>query len=283
MKIALFIMYIIFAPFIGGLLSWVDRKVTARMQGRVGPPVWQPFYDVAKLLQKENLVVRRSQNFYIWFFLIAIIFTGALFFIGENILLVIFALTLAEIFFVLGSSKASSPYSFIGSQRELLQMMSYEPILILSAIGMYIMTKSFYISDIASFGKPLALYLPGLLFAFLFVMVIKFRKSPFDLSTSHHAHQELVKGVTTEFTGKALAAIEVAHWYESVIVLGFLYLFFAHNPVFAFLAVLAGYFLVILIDNAFTRFRWQLVLASSWIVAAVFGLGNILILFYMFK
>ena len=78
-------------------------------------------------------MVRRSQNFYIGFFLVLTIFTGGLFFTGGDLLLVIFAMTLAGIFFVLAGYKASSPYSFIGAQRELLQMMSYEPAVILSA------------------------------------------------------------------------------------------------------------------------------------------------------
>ena len=46
------------------------------MQSRVGPPILQPFYDVFKLWQKENVVVRRSQNSYIAFFLLLVIFTG---------------------------------------------------------------------------------------------------------------------------------------------------------------------------------------------------------------
>ena len=283
MGIVTVILFIVLAPLAGGLLSWVDRKVTARMQGRVGPPVWQPFYDVFKLLEKENLVVRRSQNYYIWFFLAGTVFTGALFFAGESLLLVIFALTLAEIFFVLGAYKASSPYSFVGAQRELVQMIAYEPVFILSAVGMFMVTKSFYVKDIISFGAPLAPALPGLLFAFIYVLAVKFRKSPFDLSTSHHAHQELVKGATTEFTGRTLAAIEVAHWYESVIILGILYLFFGGNIILSLAAVSAVFSLVILVDNTFARVRWQATLTSSWVVALVFGLGNIFVLFYLNK
>jgi len=281
MRIIALILFVVVGPFAGGFLEWLDRKITARMQGRMGPPLYQPFYDVRKLFQKESIVVRRSQNFYISFFLIAVIFTGSLFFFGENILLVIFALTLADIFLVMGAYKASSPYSFVGAERELLQMMSYEPVFILSAGAMYMVTKSFYVSDIVAFKGPLTLYLPGILLSFIYVLAIKFRKSPFDLSTSHHAHQELVKGSTTEFTGRTLAMIEIAHWYEKVIILGFLYLFFARNPFFGIASVLAVYFLVILIDNTFARAKWQFVFASSWIVAAVLGLGNMLVLFYM--
>lgn len=226
-------------------------------------------------------MVRRSQNFYIWFFLVFVVFTGALFFSGGDLLLVIFALTLSGMFFVLAGYKASSPYSFIASQRELIQMMAYEPMILLSAVGMYMVTRSFYISDIAVFHKPLIVYLPALFLGFIYILVIKFRKSPFDLSLWHHAHQELVKGMTTEFSGRALAMIEIAHWYENIFILGFVYLFLATNPLFSVAAVLAVYFFIILVDNTFARMKWRFTLESSWLLALVLGLGNILALFFI--
>lgn len=277
------LVYLLAAPLVGGLLSGLDRKVSARIQGRMGPPILQPFYDAFKLWDKENMVVRRSQNFYIGYFLILIIFTGALFFTGSDLLLVIFAFTLASIFFVLAGFKASSPYSFLGAHRELVQIMSYEPAVILAAVGMYMVTGSFNVSQIAASDKMLALYLPGLLFAFVYILAIKFRKSPFDLSTSHHAHQELVKGITAEFSGKAMAMIEVAHWFENVIILGFVYLFFANHILVGLLASLGIYLLMTLIDNVFARVKWQIMLISSWAVALVAGVINLLILFYMPK
>jgi len=277
------IFYCIAAPLLGGILSGLDRKISARMQGRMGPPVLQPFYDVLKLIEKESLVVRRSQNFYIAFFLLFVIFTGGLFFTGQDLLLVIFALTLGGIFFVLAGFKASSPYSFIGAQRELLQMMAYEPAVILAAVGMYVVTKSFAVSAIVQYNKLLVVSLPGVLIAFVYILALKFRKSPFDLSTSHHAHQELVKGITTEFSGRALAMIEVAHWYEHAFILGFVYLFFAANPLLALSATLAVFFFVILIDNVFARAKWEITLFSSWAVAVVFGFGNLAVLMYLVK
>lgn len=277
-------LYVVLAPFLGGFLAGLDRIITARMQGRVGPPVLQPFYDVQKLWQKENLVVRKSQNLYIAFYLIFAIFTGALFFAGGDLLLFIFALTLAGIFFVLAAYKASSPYSFVGAERELLQMMAYEPIVLLSAVGMYMVTKSFSVADIMSYHTSLVTYLPGIFLAFLYCLTIKFRKSPFDLSMSHHAHQELVKGITTEFSGSALALIEIAHWYENVFLLGFVYLFFAGNPILGVALTLAIYFLEILIDNTFARAKWQLTLKTSWAISGVLGLTNIVALpFIPFK
>jgi ech hydrogenase subunit B len=270
--------YLMAAPLAGGLLAGVDRRLSARMQSRLGPPVLQPFYDVLKLWQKENLVVRPWQNCYIAFFLVLVIFTGALFFAGADLLLVIFALTLAAIFFVLGAYKASSPYSFIGAERELLQMMAYEPMVLLTAIGMYMVTKSFAVQEIAGHPTLLILALPGVFLGFLYTLEIKFRKSPFDLSSSHHAHQELVRGITTEFSGRTLAMIEIAHWYENVFLLGWVYLFFAASPPLGVAAALLAFALVILVDNVFARLKWQAAIKSAWMVAAVLGVGNILVL-----
>jgi formate hydrogenlyase subunit 4 len=273
--------YLVGAPLAGGLLAGIDRKLSARLQGRWGPPILQPFYDVAKLLQKENIVVRRSQSFYIYFFFVFTVFTGGLFFSGGDLLLTIFALTLAGIFFVLGAYKASSPYSFIGAERELIQMMSYEPMVLLTAVGMYQVTGSFFVGDILAARRLLVLSLPGLFLGFVFILVFKMRKSPFDLAGSHHAHQEIVRGVTTEFSGRTLALIEVAHWYETVVVLGVVALFFARIPWLAAAATAAVYLFVILVDNVFARVKWQLALASAWIVAATLGVGNILVVFFL--
>jgi ech hydrogenase subunit B len=278
------LLFIVLAPLIGGLLAGLDRIFSARMQGRVGPPLFQPFYDVLKLLQKENIVVRRSQNFYIGFFLLFTIFMGCLFFNGGDLLLVIFATTLASIFFVLAAYKASSPYSFIGAERELILMMAEEPVIPLGAVGMYMVTGSFKVLSIATWTDfPLALHLPGLLIGFILVLIVKMKKSPFDLSFSHHGHQELVKGMTTEFSGRALAAIEVTHWYETVFILGFIYLFFANNPIIGVAATLFAYFLAVFIDNTFARVKWQWALKSIWIVTLLFGFGNLIVLSILSK
>jgi formate hydrogenlyase subunit 4 len=275
------LIYLVAAPVIGCLLAGWDRRISARMQSRRGPPILQPLYDVLKLWQKQNVVVQRSQNLYIIFFMLLVIFTGALFFGGSDLLLVIFALTLAAIFFVLGAYKASSPYSFIGAERELIQMMAYEPMILLAAIGMYMATKSFAVDDIAVHPKLLVLVLPGIFLGFLYTLEIKFRKSPFDLSCSHHAHQELVRGITTEFSGRTLAMIEIAHWYENVFLLGWVWLFFASMPWVGVIASLLVFVFVILVDNVFARLKWQTAIRSAWIVAAVLGFGNIIVLSLM--
>ena len=63
------VLFIVLAPLIGGFLDGVDRVITARMQGRQGPPVLQPFYDVYKLLNKQTTVVNSIQILFIISFL----------------------------------------------------------------------------------------------------------------------------------------------------------------------------------------------------------------------
>ena len=276
------IVFVLVAPVVGGLVAGIDRKITAHMQGRVGPSILQPFYDVGKLFEKEQTVVNETQIFYAICYIIFMIFTGALFFAGGDLLLVIFALTLAQIFLVLGAFAANSPYSYVGAERELLQIMAYEPMVILTAVGMFVATKSFNVSDIAATTTPVVLLIPGIFLGFLYVLTIKLRKSPFDISTSHHAHQEIVKGVTTEFSGPSLGLIEITHWYETVLLLGFVYLFFGFNPLIGAAAVIIVYLLEILIDNTNARVRWQFVVKSSWLIAAIVGVVNLAALYFLF-
>ena len=273
--------FIVLAPFVGGLMAGIDRKLSARLQGRYGPPVRQPFYDVLKLFRKERIVVNKFQNFNIVLFFVFTVFSGALFFAGADLLLTIFSLALAGTFFILGGFSVGSPYSHLGAEREVIQMVSYEPMVILMAIGMYQATGSFKVADLVQSQKPLILYLPGIFVGFLYILTIKFRKSPFDLSMSHHAHQEIVRGITTEFSGPALAVIEVTHWYENVLLLGMVYLFFGFNPWIALGVSLVTFLFEIFIDMNYARFKWQLTFTSSWLFTAVAGISNIIVLNFM--
>jgi ech hydrogenase subunit B len=189
---------ILLGPFLGGILSGIDRRLTARLQSRIGPPLLQPFYDIAKLMNKETAVVNHAQSFFVMIHLIFMIFTVALFFFGSDLLLVIFAMTLSSIFLVLAAYATNSPYSNLGADRELLLMLADEPIIILMAVGFYMLSGSFAVVDMIQVDQPMIILIPGLFLGYLLVVTIKLRKSPYDLSTSHHAHQELVKGLTTD-------------------------------------------------------------------------------------
>ena len=141
------LVFLVLAPLVGGFLAGADRKLSARFQGRYGPPLRQPFFDVLKLFQKERILVNKFQNFNIILFFLFTVFSGALFFAGADLLLVVFSLALAGTFFILAGFAVGSPYSHIGAERELIQMVAYEPMVILLAVGMYQVTGSFKVAD----------------------------------------------------------------------------------------------------------------------------------------
>ena len=213
------------------------------------------------------------------------IISGTFFFAGGNLLMMIFTLTASAIFLVLAGFSSNSPYAQLGAEREMLQIMSYEPMILLAAVGFYMVNKSFNVGDIVTsevFSFP---YLIGMFIGFIFIITIKLRKSPFDLSMSHHAHQELVKGLTTEMSGRTLALLEIIHWYENVFLLGFVFIFFARGSLaYTILGVgvaIACYFIEIIIDNGYARMKWKFTLKSAWLVTLIFGGGNVFILYYL--
>ena len=276
------LLYIILAPIIGGLLSGTDRVFSARMQGRQGPPLIQPFYDVNKLLHKQTTVVNSIQVLFVTVYLIFTVFTGALFFAGGDMLLVFFALSMSEVMLVLAAFSTNGPYSIMGAQRELLQMMCYEPMTLLVAIGFYYANGSFMVDDLINAKVPAIAQIPGFFIGFVFILIIKLRKSPFDLSTSHHMHQEMVKGLTTDLSGSNLALVEIAEWYDVVLMMGIVGMFFiTSNPisrVWAVLACIVVFFLETLIDNMFPRVKYKTMIIVTWSVILVFAGTNLLIL-----
>lgn len=163
--------------------------------------------------------------------------------------------------------------------------MAYEPMVLLLAVGFFQATGSFDIAILPFLDSPIIFSLWGVFLGMLFILTIKLRKSPFDLSYSHHAHQELVKGVTTEMSGKTLGQIEIMHWCENILYMGWIVMFFIWgNPVSIVVALIAFiliYLLEIWIDNNFARVKWQLVLKSTWIVTLVLGGINILVLAFL--
>ncbi len=280
------IAYLVLAPLIGGLLAGLDRILSAKMQRRVGPPVLQPFYDVLKLFEKEKMAPTRFQDFYIIVFVVFIIVSGVIFFAGGDLLLVIFALTIATAFLIIAAYSSNSPYAQAGASRELLAMMAYEPMVLFTAIGFYMYHGSFNVMDIIASDSMAFLPMIGIFIGWIYILTLKFRKSPFDLSMSHHAHQELVRGMTTEFVGRTMAWVEISHWYENVFLLGFVFLFFANGTalgwVIGIVVAIAIYFFEVLIDNTFARMKWQFAFKASWIVAIALGMTNIFVLYLFF-
>lgn len=278
-NIIILIVTIIAAPVIGGLLSGIDRKISARMQNRYGPPVLQPFYDFFKLLGKERIAVNQTQMVYSLGYLFFAVASLGMLVLRQDLLMLIFVLAFSNISIIMGAMSVRSPYSKIGAQREIIQMMAYEPVLLLMVVGIYLTTKSFMIESVFAHNKPLLYSLPLVFLAFLYVLTIKLRKSPFDFSTSHHGHQELIKGMTTEFSGPQLAIIELTHWYELVLLLGLITLFFVRPIWVGILIALAAFFLEMVIDNISARVTWKWMLKATWLIGIGAAMTNIVWLY----
>ncbi len=280
--IAAIISYLVLSPVVASMISGVDRVVTARMQGRRGPSVMQAWWDLLKLFGKESTAVNDIQKILVAAHCFFAVFSGVIFFGGGDLLLVFFSLTMAEVFLILAAYSVNAAYSEIGAQRELLQMMAYEPMILLTAAGFYLSAGSFSVRDIIRTDIPLIFSMPGFFIGFCFILVIKLRKSPFDIATSHHAHQEIIKGLTGDLSGRIYGISELAELYEEVLMLGMLGLFFiTSDPVSIIWTVIgigAVMFCMSLTDNIFPRVKWEVLLKLSWIVTFFAGGANLLIL-----
>src|SRR5699024_9211456 len=274
--------YLVLAPIVGGLLDGVDRIVSARMQRRKGPSILQPFYDLGKLFSKEPIAVNNVQLLLNLSYLVILMIAGSLLFAGADLLMTLFILSTADMFLIMAASSDSSPYANMGASREMIQMMAYEPLTLLVAVGFYLTTGSFHVENIIQAPVSAVFWMPGLLVGFMFTAAIKFRKSPFDLSTSHHAHQEMVKGITTEMSGTTLAIMNIAEYYEMILLLGIFCLFFINSNPWSWLVAIiicaVIFFMEILWDNVSARLKWKTVLYGCWVVTLVAGGINILIL-----
>ncbi len=282
MNVCFVIAYLLFAPLLGGLLDGTDRIISARMQRRKGPSILQPFYDLGKLFSKELIAVNNVQFLLNLSYLVILMIAGALLFFGADLLMTLFILSTADMFLIMAASSDSSPYANMGASREMLQMMAYEPLTLLIAVGFYLAEGSFQVSDIIDAPVSAILWMPGLFVGFMYTAAIKLRKSPFDLSTSHHAHQEMVKGITTEMSGPALAIMNIAEYYELVLLLGIFSLFFINSTWWSWIVAIIAcglvFFAETLWDNVSARVKWKSLLYSCWIVTLVAGGVNILIL-----
>lgn len=279
LKIVLGIVGLVLAPVIGGLIAGVDRVVTAKMQSRVGPPLLQPFYDVLKLLGKSSMLLNGWLAFCSYVYLVSSALAVFLFFFQADLLLVFFVMTVGAVFQVIGALSVPSPYSQIGAQRELLQMLTYEPLIILVFIGFAVQTGSFSIASIYAFDTPLICSMPLMYIVLGTALTIKLRKSPFDISASHHGHQEVVRGVQTEYSGVQLAMLEIAHWFDVVLMLGLISLFWSTSVWGVVIILVVTYFLEILIDNICARLTWRWMLKKALISGLILGIINLLWLY----
>jgi NADH-quinone oxidoreductase subunit H len=217
--------------FIGGVFGMlyrgIDRKLVARMQGRVGPPIVQPFRDVQKLLMKENIIPDGAIS---WLFnaapFLALISTGSLLLFiplfGQlallerygDVILVLYLLIIPSLAFVVGGFASSSPYATVGAQREMIIMMSYEAPLAVVVLGIawrisqVADANPFLMSTVAQYPiwnllGPVGIV--GALFMLLTLVVVtvgEAAKVPFDVA---EAETEIAGGLLVEYSGRNLS------------------------------------------------------------------------------
>lgn len=262
------------APVGVGLLLGVDRIASAAMQLRAGPPLLQPLYDLTKLLAKASPAPDRVAAALLAGHLVLAAGALALALSGGDLLAAVLVLGAAQVLFILAAGTVESPYAQLGASRELVVLVATEPLLILVVAAYASVAGSFSTAAIAA-GPPLVFALPTLGVTLAVLLAAALRKSPFDLATAHHAHQELVKGSTTEMAGRWLALAELGHWYEVALVLTLVVLAAIRLPPVAALLVGAAYVAVIVADNTVPRATWRTALVTAWGLggtAAIIGL-----------
>jgi ech hydrogenase subunit B len=240
------------APLLVALWFGIDRKLTARMQNRVGPPLLQPLYDLAKLLGKEGKVLNPAQVAFAMGTLFFQAMALATLAYGGDLVLAFFLTSAGSLFLVLGAFSARSPFSHMGAQRELLQVLACEPVLFMVILSMAAWAGTFSSDQL---GGPLLYVLPLSFRALLPVLVIKMQKSPYDIA---HAHTELVSGPQVEYSGPYLGILVLAHWVELAFLLWVLALFWFDESITISLLgklalVFSALFFLILLDNSTTR------------------------------
>ncbi len=267
------LLLLIIAPFVGGLLVGIDRKLTARLQNRRGPPIEQPFYDVLKLFGKEDKIVNKTYLVFGVAYLLTVILSLAMLLFRYDLLVTTFVFGLSFIFLVLAGYSVRSQFSYVGATRELLQMLTYEPILLLVVFLIRLKTGSFEVDSIYTAAQPLLYTLPLALLAIFVILPIKARKSPFDIAD---AHTEIAQGPETEFVGKYLGLLNIAHFYEMFFLLWFIGLFFVQNIAVRLLLMLVAYIFLIVVDNATARLRVDQMLKQVFIVGMVLLVLNLI-------
>ncbi len=227
----------LFTAFLGLVASWVVRKVSALVQWRVGPPLYQPFIDVVKLMGKEILIPQQAQK---TIFLMApvaalsavlllstmlwrITIDPARMFVGD-IIVAIYLMVLPSLALILGSSASASPHAAVGTGREMKLVMSYELPLVLAFIIVIIKTGG-QLSLSAIADHTPALSISGML-AFLVSLLgiqAKLGFVPFDIA---EAETELGSGVLMEYSGALLAIWKIVQAMMLVVLPLFLVMMF---------------------------------------------------------
>ncbi len=294
----------LFASVFGLIVGWIERKVSARVQFRVGPPFFQNFYDVFKLWGKEVILIRNSPYF---LFVIApiiamgtVIMTttlvGMSFFygvgIGGDLLFIIYLMVIYSVSIIIGASSTGNVYSSIGAGREMKMVISDELAFILVLLVPIIHAGySIKLSSILAYQANNGMIIgsaSGIIAFIIGVICIQAKMGliPFDTA---EAETEIVEGPLMEYSGPLLAFWKLAHYMMYVFLPMLLVILFWGGMSFAsFGSIMAGigkYLLIVVlmilirntnprvrIDSAINFFwKWASPLALIAVILAIIG------------
>ena len=274
---------LVFMLVMSFLYSGILRKLAARMQNRIGPPVWQPLLDFLKLLGKEDIIPEQAKpGFTLWPFLAlaSVIVAGLMIPVaGEmalpfqsNLLIIFYFLAMSSVSLYLCGFASSNPFSVVGSMRKITQAVGYEfPFLVSILVpALFVGTLDpLTIHSSQASGTWLAGLYPLAFLAFLVAILAKTETPPFHVPG---AHQEIVAGYYTEYTGTRLAFIELAHWVKLFVLIALgVALFMGPSP--DFLSFLLKSLVLLVVATAcraaFARLRVDQVLRFAWLIGAI--------------
>jgi NADH-quinone oxidoreductase subunit H len=279
--------YLIFPGFffsacVGLMAGWIDRKVTARIQWRVGPPWHQNFSDIIKLLGKEIIVPRQASRTFLlapYFGLLgaALVATilGKSFFYPESgfrvdLIVVLYLLVIPAIATIIGASSSGNPLASVGASREIKLVLSYELPFILAVIAVVLRSGGSIrlgqiLSNQGGLGSNIFSWSGFLAFVVvLFCLQAKLGLVPFDIA---EAEQEIMAGTLIEYSGLPLAVFKLTKavmLYTMPLLMIALFLGRDTSPLFVALKFVAILTLSILIKNTNPRLRIDQALRFFW-------------------
>ncbi|MFA5145898.1 MAG: complex I subunit 1 family protein [Candidatus Omnitrophota bacterium] len=280
----------LFLAVLGFAAEYIDRKLYARLQNRVGPPWYQPAADFIKLLGKEDIVPEEANpaifKLMPIFALTATITSisyiplwgeNALFSFNGDLIVVLYLLTLPTITYFLGGWYSTSLFSRIGAVRALTQLFAYEVPFFISILAPAMLANTWSLSEMAAFYADHSWYWLFNILGFAISLVAllgKLEKVPFDIP---EAETEIVAGTFTEYSGRLLGLFRLNLDIELVVcssLLAAVYLpFWLDLPaVTGFLVFLAKVLFIIcllsFLRTLFARLRIDQMVAFCWKVLA---------------
>jgi NADH-quinone oxidoreductase subunit H len=290
---------VVFLCVAGMFAEYVDRKLYARLQNRMGPPWFQPFADFIKLSAKEAIVPDNANTlmFKIMpvlapaaavtaFLYIPLWGTGALYAFNGDVIVVLYLLTIPTLTFFLGGWYSTSLFSMIGAVRSLTQLFAYEVPLFMAVLSPALLAGTWSLSEMAVFYTAHPLYFVFNLLGFAVALVAllgKLEKVPFDIP---EAETEIVGGSFTEYSGRYLALFRLAIDVEMVVgasLLAAVFLPFglSLNPYLGFVLYLAKVLLVVALltvaRTVVARLRIDQMVVFCWKVLAPAALVQIVV------